>query len=263
MHQYRSQTAAREWTNPAITSQKETFTMIIEPEIFNHPKFLHFKKDVGGMAMEYLVRLWAHCHGNKRGQFWPDANGDYVELVITGRNKKGRVYAALLKHGWVHESAQGIEVHDWGTHNKSLVARWDRDKNPKQTRAQESAQTPTQSTTGLDCKGQNRTGGDTPPPSSAQMAPTCEQAVKYFESLQSGYTRQQVEQVWHSFNATRDPIGGWWKWGKTMVQDWRSAMESRLLSNSSKNVAPAAQQREPGTPPPPPKATVDFDAMKV
>ena len=136
--------------------------MIIEPDLMSHPKFIRLKSILGDLAMEYLVRLWAHCQQNKRGHVWPAATADYVEVVCTGRSHKGTpVFQALRECAWVHERQDGIEVHDWDKHNASLVARWNRLSKPAQAPAQIAMQTPAQTSAQTpDRTGQDRTGQD-------------------------------------------------------------------------------------------------------
>ena len=131
--------------------------MIVEPDILSHPKFIQLKAIVGDGALELLVRIWTHCQQNKRGQFWRGAGRDYVEVVAAGRTQRGKIFEPLRHCGWIHEHADGIEIHDWDKHNASLVARWNRPQPPAQPPAQvsihPSAQTP-------DRTGQDRTGPD-------------------------------------------------------------------------------------------------------
>lgn len=264
--------------------------MILEPDLPNHPKFIQYRLLVGSVAMEHLVRLWAHCHQNKRGHFWPGVNAHYVEVVCTGRSQQGRVFKALSACRWIHEREDGIEVHDWEKHNASLVARWKRDKKPAyptdnsttqpptEPRAQPlrspctaPAQTPAQEghdMTGHDMTGQDMTGQETRGPDgsginkSSQLTPTLAEAVAWFHKNGSGHTAEQVKAAFDSLEATKHP-DGWWKFGKAMVTDWRAALSSRLALFDKKNSAARAGSESTGDVPPPPGASaVDFNAMR-
>lgn len=199
--------------------------MIVEPDLTSHPKFVQLKARVGDVAMELLVRLWTHCQQNKRGQFWRGANSDYVEVVLAGRSRRGKLFTALRDCQWIHERDDGIEVHDWDKHNASLIARWNREKKPRQTPAQASAQPPAQAP---DRTGQDMTGLEgSCSNKDAPLTPTLEQALEWFRSNGSGYIDDQVKAAFESLEATKHP-DGCWKFGQAMVTDWRSALSSRL-----------------------------------
>lgn len=239
--------------------------MIVEPDLTNHPKFIQLKSKVGDVAMELLVRLWTHCQQNKRGHYWRGVNADYVEVVCCGRNKKGRLFTALRDCGWIHERVDGIEVHDWDKHNASLIARWKRDAKPAQTPEQPSTQPPVQTPdrTGQDLKGQEMTESEGNCNNNGrQLTPTREEAVVWFQKNGSGYTAEQVKAAFDSLEATKHP-DGWWKFGNSMVTDWRSALSSRLALFDKKNTAPRPSSGSTSdVPPPPGAAVVDFDAMR-
>jgi hypothetical protein len=232
--------------------------MIVEPDLTNHPKFIQLKSKVGDGAMELLVRLWTHCQQNKRGQFWRGVNADYVEFVCCGRACKGRFFTALRDCGWIHEHEDGIEIHDWGKHNASLIARWRRDDKPAQPPAHLSTLPPTQTRdrTGQDLKGQVMTGPDgNNSNQGSQLTPTLEQAVAWFHKNDSGYTAQQVKTAFDSLEATKHPEG-WWKFGNSMVTDWRSALSSRLALYDKKNSARRPAEGQSDEPPVPVKSAV-------
>ena len=239
--------------------------MIVEPDLTNHPKFIQLKSKLGDVAMEILVRLWTHCQQNKRGHFWRGVNADYVEVVCCGRNKKGRFFTALRDCGWIQEKSDGIEVHDWDKHNASLIARWKRDVRPAQTSAQPSTQPPEQTPdrTGQDLKGQEMTGSDGNSNNNGrQLTPTREQAVAWFLRNESGYTAEQVKAAFDSMEATKHP-DGWWKFGNSMVTDWRSALSSRLALFDKKNSAPRPVGGGGGdVPKAPGESAVDLSAMR-
>ena len=222
--------------------------MIIEADIVRHPKFIQLKTLVGDIALEYLARLWAHCQQNKRGQFWAGANANYVEVVITGSSQRGKLFAALRDCRWVHERADGIEIHDWDKHNASLIARWKRAPQPYvdppvQGSAQQSPQTPVENP---DRSGVDRTGqegrGDAP-----TLTPSLDEAVAWFERNESGYAKADIEAVFKGFEATKLPSGAW-RWGTGEVTDWRMAMSARLLDRYKKDTV-RGEARNSGEPP--------------
>jgi hypothetical protein len=259
--------------------------VILEPDLPNHPKFIQYRVLVGPVAMEHLVRLWAHCHQNKRGQFWPGVSAHYVEVVCTGQSKKGRVFTALKACQWIHERVDGIEVHDWEKHNASLVARWKRDKKPAYPTDNSNTQPPTEppaqplsssctapeqtpAQEGHDMTGHDMTGRDVKGPDGStinrgsRFTPTLAEAVEWFQRNGSGYTSDQVEAAFNSFEATKHP-DGWWKLGQGMVTDWRAALSTRLALFDKKNPAPRVGSESSGdVPPPPGAAAVDFNAMR-
>jgi hypothetical protein len=124
--------------------------MIVQPAIVHHPKFIALRADVGDRAMEYLVRIWGHCQVNKRGSMWVGATPQYVEIVAAGETQRGKLFDALKAIGWLHQTPEGIRIHDWDEHNSVLLGRWNRNGShkpaqpPAQVAAQPPAQTPTQ-----------------------------------------------------------------------------------------------------------------------
>ena len=121
--------------------------MNVQPGITEHPKFRQFKRTLGvPEALEYLVRLWAHCQGQKRGAHWGKVGADYVEAVCQWPGSPGTLFAALVKPyggrpGFISVSRRdGVTVTAWEEHNSSLVRCWaNGDKggrpgtNPRQT----------------------------------------------------------------------------------------------------------------------------------
>ena len=116
--------------------------MRVEPELLGHPKFLRLKRIVGDGAMEYLVKLWGHCQGNQRGEFWPGADAGYVEMVCGWDGEMGVLYRALVecgRPGFIRVESEGLRIHDWDEMNPQFVKNWHRNplgrkgKNPTGT----------------------------------------------------------------------------------------------------------------------------------
>ena len=105
--------------------------MVVQPDLLDHPKFLAFKKWIGGLAAEYLIRLWGHCQELRKGENWGKADSDYVETVCDWKGEPGKLFAALEKQccgkpGWIHRNEQGdLIVTNWEKHNKYLIKNWE------------------------------------------------------------------------------------------------------------------------------------------
>lgn len=98
--------------------------MRVEPELPTIAKFQFLKRRVGDYAMEALIRLWAHCQQNQRGEFWRGANAEYVELTAGWDGEPGLLFRSLLELRWVHEEEGGIRIHDWEEMNPQVVNNW-------------------------------------------------------------------------------------------------------------------------------------------
>lgn len=98
--------------------------MRVEPELPTHPKFLRLKKRVGDGAAEYLIRMWGHCQANQRGEFWPNADPEYLELICSWAGEEGVLYRSLREGGWVQQEPGGIRIHDWDAMNSRITVNW-------------------------------------------------------------------------------------------------------------------------------------------
>lgn len=106
--------------------------MRVEPELPDHPKFLRLKKMVGEGAMEYVIRLFGHCQGNQRGEHWPGADADYVEMICRWDGQPGVLFKAFTdcgRPGFIELCDDGVRVHDWNEMNSQTVANWNKNRN--------------------------------------------------------------------------------------------------------------------------------------
>lgn len=121
--------------------------MIVEPDIMTHPKFIRLRAEVGEVAMELLTRLWGHCH-TKRGEYWENSDENYVNFILYSGNIHGNSrqtwFKALEKCGWLTIYPDGIVIHDWNSHNKSLISRWNKPDSPRKASVRGSTQASTQ-----------------------------------------------------------------------------------------------------------------------
>lgn len=127
--------------------------MRVEPELRDHPKFLRLKRVVGEVAMECLIAIWAHCQSNQRGEFWPGADADYVEMICRWDGEAGVLFSALCdcgKPGFIQREPDGVRIHDWAEMNSQMVSNWSRNtngrkgKNPTGSQREASASAPEQ-----------------------------------------------------------------------------------------------------------------------
>ncbi len=105
--------------------------MNVHPQFTTHLKFKLFKLRLGdAAAAEYILRLWAHCQVDQRGENWGDVSPEFVEGVADWRGQPGKLYTELLhpfekKPGWIHRNAEGETIiTEWNEHNLSLLKAW-------------------------------------------------------------------------------------------------------------------------------------------
>nr|WP_294577654.1 hypothetical protein [uncultured Rhodopila sp.] len=98
--------------------------MIVEKELFDHPKFLRLKKRIGDSAAEHLLRLWGHCQETKRGERWPNVDSEYVEMVARWNGNPGDLFSAMKDCRWLEVIDGDVVIHEWNEHNPKLVGNW-------------------------------------------------------------------------------------------------------------------------------------------
>ena len=112
---------------------------------------------------------------------------------------------------------------------------------------------------GEDTIKQDGTGGKPPPP----LKPSLSEALKWFKDHKNGFTPEQIEAVYSSFEATKTPDGVW-RWGKGVVSDWKMAMTSRLLDwGPNKAKESERTRRDDGAPPPASAGKISIGAMRI
>jgi hypothetical protein len=101
---------------------------------------------VGDFAMEALTRLWAHCEGGQKGEYWKGATPEFVEAVCDWKGEPGKLFEALAHCRWIHKHRGGIRIHEWASYNWRRVSNWHNGKKspgrPKKTQQAHSV-TPT------------------------------------------------------------------------------------------------------------------------
>lgn len=100
--------------------------MRVEPELPDHPQYRRLKRRVGDYAMEALLRIWGHCQQNKRGEFWPGADAEYLELIAEWEGEPGLLYRSLTDKdiGFVVVEEGGLRIHNWDEMNPQFVKNW-------------------------------------------------------------------------------------------------------------------------------------------
>ncbi len=100
--------------------------MRVEPELPDHTQYKRLKRRVGDFAMEALIRLWAHCQQNQRGEFWRGANAEYLELTAEWDGEPGLLYRSLTdpEIGFVVVEEGGLRIHNWEEMNPQIVSNW-------------------------------------------------------------------------------------------------------------------------------------------
>lgn len=86
--------------------------------------------------MEYLVRIWAHCQGNRRGEWWAGKTAAYVEDIAGWEGGEGKLASGLAEPldndpGWITIEKDGIRINGWNERNAQLLANWNRNPSGK------------------------------------------------------------------------------------------------------------------------------------
>lgn len=119
--------------------------MNVHPELMVHPKFKRLKRRVGAPAAEILLRLWGHCQGAQRGEFWRNGDAEYLATVCDWEGQPEELLKHLIDAGWVEEKQNGLVIHDWEDHNGKLVRAWKNGpkggRKPKANRTSEAKET--------------------------------------------------------------------------------------------------------------------------
>lgn len=95
----------------------------VDLNYFTHPKT---KRLIGllGRGSEVLpIRLWCHCgaHHSETGTL-AGYSPQEIEALAEWWGKPGAMLQALLKVGFVHETADGYQIHDWEEHQGHIHA---------------------------------------------------------------------------------------------------------------------------------------------
>lgn len=92
-------------------------------DYFNHPKTRRLLGLLGRGAAELPVRLWCYC-----AKYFPDDgcllshSPQEVEAILEWSGDPGTAFAALLKVGFLEETPEGPQVHDWRDHAAHITA---------------------------------------------------------------------------------------------------------------------------------------------
>jgi hypothetical protein len=104
--------------------------MIVPRDLLNCPKFMAFRVDVGPIAMECLIRLWAYCEADQRGENLGRINDSVLERICMWEGDPGKLAAALIEP--LGEEPGFVVVHNgeyivkgWNERNRSLCVRWE------------------------------------------------------------------------------------------------------------------------------------------
>lgn len=99
--------------------------MIVKPTLQDHPKFLRLHRKLGPDALYVLLRMWAHCETDQKGERWRGADPEYIEAVCRWSGDAGRAFAALLECEFVAVVEGGLIIRNWKKYNQTLVNSWD------------------------------------------------------------------------------------------------------------------------------------------
>lgn len=261
--------------------------MNVQPDFLDHPKFLLFKRQLGGqadLACELILRLWGHCQENKRGGDWGAVSASYVEMVCKWPGPEGVLYQALLKQmmpgraGFAELKGKRFIVHDWDSHNASLIANWFRNPGGRGGKANgtpeaspgEAGGSPWGSRPGTNKRGEERKeekgeGSERALEPMAGVNPSLEEVVARGGML--NLSREECTKFFQHYDGLDWTVNGnrmvrWWQWlpkwkarGQAYVYEKKNAAEKRGAGGTAPSreelelegiEAELEWQREPG-----------------
>jgi hypothetical protein len=109
--------------------------MIVEPNLLGHIKLTRFRArlpvKLRDRALEMLLRIWAHCQEDKRGENWGKVDDNYVADVCQWPGEPEELTKPLFdllvpgKNPWLCRDADGnLIVTGWNERNASMIANW-------------------------------------------------------------------------------------------------------------------------------------------
>jgi hypothetical protein len=103
--------------------------MVINAHIISDPHFKRFKAEVGAGAMEYIVRLYAYCEADQRGEELGRIDDLILESICCWEGEPGRLATALKapfgqELGFVDVRDGRYRVVGWEERNNRLVNSW-------------------------------------------------------------------------------------------------------------------------------------------
>jgi hypothetical protein len=115
--------------------------MRIDVAILTDPKYLRLKRALDGftppvIALELLVRLWGHCEAGRRGEEWPGADSDYIEMVCGWEGEPGKLTSLLTQplgkiDPFIVLWEGGARIVGWSEANAGLCSAWSARKSKK------------------------------------------------------------------------------------------------------------------------------------
>lgn len=95
----------------------------LDPNFHEHPKTMRLKARIGEMADAYPIRLWAYCakihpvDGALNGYIESE-----IEAIIKWTGEPGKAVKSLLEVGYLDQTQDGFQCHDWNEHQGHLEA---------------------------------------------------------------------------------------------------------------------------------------------
>jgi len=89
---------------------------------FTHPKTKRLVSMLGRGSELLPIRLWCHCgaHHSETGTMTGYSPTE-IESLADWRGKPGVMLAAMLKVGFLHETQEGFQIHDWLEHQGHIA----------------------------------------------------------------------------------------------------------------------------------------------
>lgn len=104
----------------------------VDNDFAAHPKTYALCEELGDPnAGMYVIRLWTHTMRYAARGRLGDGARTALERACEWRGQSGELVAALLKTGWLVETENGAEVHDWDEHQGAAVAKAQKDADRK------------------------------------------------------------------------------------------------------------------------------------
>lgn len=99
--------------------------MIIQSNIWTHPKFTKLRSMIGPGALEHLARLWTFCQTTARGENLGKVTPAYIEAICAWSGPQDQLFQPLIECGFIRVTpTSDIIAHGWNEHNRALITAW-------------------------------------------------------------------------------------------------------------------------------------------
>lgn len=87
----------------------------------DHPKTLKLERRLGFQGVKCLIRLWDFAAQNKPRGIFSGMDSEDLELAARWDGDEGVFVNTLIDLCWLHDSEEGLYLHDWEEHQGYVV----------------------------------------------------------------------------------------------------------------------------------------------